>query len=207
MTTISNPGVASGGSVSHSGNISQTVHVAAPEAAKPGWAATLVVPVLAAVLAAVAGAYAKARFDLWAAPEQTAAGTRTLLGQAAEARELATARKAPPELIDKLVRIEQQARAVEANVALLQKPKGQLSSQADFWLRRNTAVVLGNTTSFGVTSEYGNGALYLTVNGGGANMNAGGRYNYKDAGGKACFVTYVGKAADAELYGFKLECA
>jgi hypothetical protein len=203
-TSNSNSGMASGGNVSNSGNISQTVNV--PGASKASHTISIVIPLLAASISAIGGAYAQNQFAHMRAPERTQAGTNTLIGLSQETLELAKARQTSTEVIDRIRQIEEQARAVEASAALLQRPAGVVSGTADFWLPKNGGVTLGRTTSFGVQTEYGNGTLAVIANGNGQTMPSGGRINFKSDAGKNCFVTYVGKAPGSSLYGFKTEC-
>lgn len=203
-TVNSNSGIATGGSVNNSGNISQTVHVPGPS--KASTTISIVVPLLAALISGIGGAYAASQFSLMNAPARTKADTSNLLGLVRETIEIANAKQAPPEISDHLKQIEQQARAVEAGIALLQRPAGVASGQADFWLRRNSAVTLGKTISFGVNNE-ANGTLLVSVNGIARNLPAGGRVDFKTDTGKKCFATYTGKSPDGSLYGFKTECA
>lgn len=194
----------SGGGVSHSGNVTQTVNI--PPSDKSGIAVAVVVPIVAALLIGVGGAYAKYRFDLWNAPEKTQAQTNTLLGLVKEILEVGNSKQLPADVTERLKKLERQARAIGANVEVLQKPKGQFSSQADFWLWKNTAGTLGGTTSFGVNNEGSSGVLYVTVNGVRKKMLAGDRIDYKTVDGQTCFVSYIGKFSEASQYGFKIEC-
>ncbi len=199
-----NSATATGGSVSNSGNISQTVNV--PEPTKTSTIVSIVIPLLAAVISGVGGAYAANRFALMMAPEKTRAESNTLLGLVRETIEISATKQLPPEVIERLKQLEQQAKAVEANVTLLQHPAGVASGQADFWLRKNNGVILGRTTSFGVTGETGAGELYIVVNGSSRGMAAGGRVDFKTDTGKDCFVTYTNRSPDGPLYGFKIAC-
>ena len=198
----SNSSIASGGNVSNSGNV--TVNVPQPHKTRI-WVA-VIVPIVSALLIGVGGAYAKYSFDLWRAPEKTKAQTNTLLGLTKETLEIAKSKQVPSDVIERLKEIEMQARAIGVNITLLQKPKGQFSSQADFWLGKNNAVILGGTTSFGVNDEASDGQLYLTVNGKRQYMRAGGRVNFETKDSQACFITYIGKFSGTNLYGFKIEC-
>jgi hypothetical protein len=198
----SNSNTASGGNVSDSGNV--TVNI--PQSHKTSSLVTIVVPIVSALLIAVGGAYAKYRFDLWNVPEKTKAQTNTLLGLTKETLKIANSKQVPSDVIERLKRLELQARAIGANITLLQKPEGQFSSQADFWLGKDNAGILGGTTSFGVNEEYSDGQIYLTVNGKGQYMPAGGRYDFKTKDSQSCFITYIGKFSESNLYGFKIEC-
>lgn len=203
-STASNSGAAYGGNVSNSGNITQTVNV--PGASKASHTISIVIPLLAASISAIGGAYAQNQFAHMRAPERTQAGTSTLIGLSQETLELAKARQTPADVIERIKQIEEQARAVEASAALLQRPGGVASGTADFWLPKNGGVTLGRTLSFGMQGEYGNGTLSIVANGNGQTMPSGGRVNFKSDTGKNCFVTYVGKAPATSLYGFKTEC-
>lgn len=198
----SNSNEASSGNISNNGNV--TVNV--PQSNKSNILITVAVPIVAALLIGVGGAYAKYQFDLWSAPEKTQAQTDTLLGLVKETLDIANSKKVSSDVINRLKKLEIQARAIVANIVLLQKPKGQFSSQADFWLEKDNATILGGTTSFGVNQEYSNGQIHLTVNGKRKNMSAGGRYDFKSKDGQPCFITYIGKFSENNLYGFKIEC-
>lgn len=192
------------GSASNSGNINNTVNV--PGQAKPSNWTVVAIPLIAALISGIGGAYAANRFAVMMAPEKTRAESNTLIGLVKEVMVLTATKQLPPEVNEKLQQIEQQARAVEANAALLQRPAGVASGQADFWVRKSGGVTLGHTTSFGVTAEHPAGFLYIVVNGQQSKMPAGGRVNFKTDAGKNCFVTYTGKSPDSTLYGFKTEC-
>lgn len=185
--------------VSGHGNVSQSVHVAAH---KPG----LVVPLLAALVSAVAGAYATHQFALLRAPERTVDQTETVLGIARSAIDLAKSTQASPQVIAKLEELASQAQAVQANAQLLQSPTGAAALQADFWLSMHKGAVLGNTSSFGVNYQWGPGHIRVRLNDKEQQMMAGVRLPYTNSSKKACHVIYVGPSPDSKLHGFKTTC-
>jgi hypothetical protein len=195
-------GGASSNVMGHS-NMTQTVNV---EAAKSSKLATLVVPLLAALISAVGGAYATHQFSLARAPERTASQTETLLGVARGAIELAQSTRADPALLAKLQDLASQTQAVQANVELLRSPPGSASLQADFWLPMNKGALLGDAASFGVNGAWGPGDIRVQLNERSSRIQAGVRLPYKTKQGKSCYVMYVGQSPDAKLHGFKTSC-
>ncbi|MFD2110842.1 hypothetical protein [Thiorhodococcus fuscus] len=165
-----------------------------------------VITAVATVISALGGAYAQHYLSIQNAPEQTIAGTSTLVGFSEEAIELAKSQNVAPEIVQRLDQIREHARAVEASAELLQKPAGVVSNQADFWLRMDSGATLGETTSFGVTNRRSNGVIDVVVNNKIESKEPGGRVDFKTQSGDACFATYIGTSPDNSLFGFKVHC-
>lgn len=162
--------------------------------------------IIAAIITAVGGAYANRYLAKQSAPEQTIAGTNTLIGVARELIDIAKSQNLPSEFVQRLDQIQEQARAIEASTELLQKPAGVVSSQADFWIRPDSGATLGETTSFGVTYRHNDGRIDVVVNNKIETKEPGGRVDFKTNRGESCFATYIGTSPDNKLFGFKVHC-
>lgn len=171
-----------------------------------GTPARILIPLVVALLAALGGAYAQYRFDVWHAPDRTLAETRTLLGMAKDTIEMANAQAVSLDIMDRLRHIERQARAIEANLALLQGADRQADIQADFWLWEQGAATLGGTTSLALNQARADGSLALTVNGAAMTLSPGGRIHFNDRDDLPCAATYSGKPPGADLHGFQIVC-
>ncbi|EGW23147.1 hypothetical protein [Methylobacter tundripaludum] len=199
--TNMNSGIASGGSVQHSGNHTQKVIVHSSSGT------SIFISIIIPIVAAVSGAYATYNFNLLNAPEKTVIGSNTLLGQVKDLQKIVMSFNPSPEISKRLVEIEQQAQAIQANVSRLQRSDGLASGEVDFWLDANSAVMLGNTTPFSVTSGTSNSITYeLDGKAGGVYLPPAGKLEFKTDTGKNCFLNYMGKSPKAEIYGFKIIC-
>ena len=165
-----------------------------------------VVQIIAAVLGALAGAFGNHYLALAQAPQATEAGTRTLYGLARNTLQIATLEQVSSDLLDHIRQLEQQAKAVEVNLKRLDAPAGEISSQADFWLRPDKGVTLGGTTTFGVQGTNSAQSLVVVLNGYKRRLSVGSRVDFQTQDNRKCFMNYIGKAPEGELYGFKINC-
>lgn len=199
--TNMNSGIASGGSVQNSGSHTQKVIVHGPSGAN------IFISIVIPIIAAVSGAYATYKFNLLNAPEKTVIGSNTLLGQVKDLQKIVTSLNPSPEISKRLVEIEQQAQAIQANVSRLQKSDVLVSGEVDFWLDANVAVMLGNTTPFSVISGNSSWITYeLDGKAGGVYLPPAGKLEFKTDKGNNCFLNYMGKSPKADIYGFKIIC-
>lgn len=190
-----------------SGTVRQEFHIDSG-GGKGKWylAKDVLVPVVVGLITAIAGAFAKYRFDLARAPEHTVANTKTLVAMSDEVLALATQKAIAPEMLAKLKEIADQARAVEAAAALIAGNSHGGAQRVDFWLRPGGGGIrLGDTTSFGVRSIQVNGELYVSVNNSPINLPSGGviKYEFQE---KKCYATYVSRSPDETLVGFNVSC-
>jgi hypothetical protein len=173
---------------------------------KPSKMSGIVVPLLAAVISGVGGAYATHQLALMRADETSRNGTETLLGIAKGAIEVAQANKASPELLQKLETLASQAQSVQASLQATHQPPGTASLQADFWLSVGHGAKLPKEGTVGLNKVVGPGDIWISFNDGGGRIPSGKKLEYKGNDGTKCYLVYVGAAPDEKLHGFKTWC-
>lgn len=203
METRGETSAGASSTVSGERNIIQTVNVESPKQSK---SVSIIVPIAAALISGIGGAFATHQFTLLRAPERTVDQAETLLGLARGAVDVAKSTKATPELLSKLEEIESHSRALQANAQLLLSPRGGTSFQADFWLPLGKAAMLGGATSFGIAGQPAPNTVTISLNNTRFSLLAGSRAEYKSSAGKTCRITYFGASPDGKLHGFKTLC-
>lgn len=173
---------------------------------QPGKFATIVIPILGALISGVGGAYAAHYFTVRSASISAEKQTNGLISIAKEAIDLAKASGSSPQLIARLEEMASQAKATQTSINLFKSDSSGISAQADFWLPEGRAIILGEIASYSVLERYSSGRLKVKLNNDDSTIEAGTQLDYKTSSGTSCRLVYIGESPDQKLFGFRNIC-